>query len=59
MFERNLYSPDFFNFYIDTMQNALEQELDLAVPATKFTADVVAHASNNRMLPDLIKILVQ
>ena len=57
MFERCIYSIEFFNFFTETVQNAVKQGVDLTVPATNFTTEVVAHAYNNRMLPDLSKTL--
>lgn len=57
MFERCIYSLEFFNFFTETVQNAVKQGVDLTIPATKFTTEVVAHAFNNRMLPDLTRTL--
>ena len=57
MFERNLYAEEFFNFYTNAIRNAWIQGVDLTVPATNFALDVVAHAYNNKMLPDLTKLL--
>ena len=58
MFERNLYSPEFFSFLVDIMKSADGSGIDLSLPGSDFAIDIVAHAFHNKTLPDLVKIVL-
>ena len=56
MFERNLYSPEFFKFLVKVLESAKELELDVSLVGAGFGMDVVAHAFHNKTLPELVEV---
>lgn len=57
MFERHLYGPEFFNFFVDVVQSSSDAGVDLSEPATFFAVDVMAHAYHSKQLNELTKVL--
>lgn len=59
MFDRHVYSSEFFNFFKDLLENAKELGIGVGTSAMEFCTNVVAKAYNNLMLPDIGKVLIE
>jgi len=57
MFERNLYSAEFFNFFVEIIKSAEASFTDLSAIGADFALEVMSHAYHNRALPDLVKVI--
>mmetsp|Transcript_7871 Transcript_7871/g.15214 ORF Transcript_7871/g.15214 Transcript_7871/m.15214 type:complete len:2832 (+) Transcript_7871:1305-9800(+) len=54
MFERHIYSAEFFRFATDLIKTA---DFDLSLWGMQLAFDIVAHASEGKILPELLDIL--
>ena len=59
-FERHIYSPEFFKFFSEILQASVSMsDINLTKLGTQFTLDIMAHAFDNRLLPDVTQTLKQ
>jgi hypothetical protein len=54
MFERHIYSAELFRFVTDLVKSA---DFDLAQWGMHFALDIIAHASEGKILPEFLEIL--
>lgn len=57
MFDRNLYSAEFFNFFLEIIRSAEESGTDLSLTGADFALEVVSHAYHNRSLSELVRVI--
>ena len=56
LFEKNIFSLDFFEFFYEIMKNG-KQFFNISDVCIEYTLDLVAHAYHNKTMPSLVKIL--
>lgn len=56
LFEKNVYSIEFFDFFLDVMRRGKDL-MDITSTCLDFTIDILAHAYHNKTMIDIIKVL--